>query len=258
MLKRILLTTLFCMLTAGLGTGYFYHAGKYAHAHEAEETCRAIRIIVEDSRDNKLISSRDVLDMLDGGSSIIGERMQNLDICGIENELSSHGEVRNAEVFKDMSGMLSIKMVQRRAVIRFDNGKKSFYSDSTGYLFPICNVADVPVVTGHIPVRYKAGQKGFTSSAAEAKWIASLIRLGDYIEKHDYWHRQIEQIDVADDGDIYLYTRDGKQDVIFGSATDIADKFSRLATYYRGIGPLKEAESYKTVNLKYKNQIICK
>ncbi len=256
MLKRILLTSLLCILTAGVGFCYFFFAGRYAAERSRTEKCTAIDIIVEDSLENKLISRADVLEMLN--DSIIGTNLSKLDIYSIEEAIRNHGEVRGAEVYDDMSGILTVKLIQRRAVIRFAGAGVSFYSDSTGFMFPICNAANVPVVTGNIPVNYSEGQKGYAGTKSESEWMAGIIRLGRYIESHDYWHRQIEQIDIAENGDIMLYTRDARQNVIFGDCHDIAGKFSKLAAFYKGIAPLKGAENYKTVNLKYKDQIICR
>lgn len=256
MLKRILLTSMFCLLTAGIGFCYFFFTGRYVAERSRSEKCTAIDIIVEDSLENKLISCYDVMDMLN--DSIIGTDLAKLNIYSIEEALRSHGEIRGAEVFDDMSGILTVRLQQRKAVIRFAEAGTSFFSDSTGYMFPICNAANVPVVTGNIPVSYSDGQKGYCTSREEAEWMAGIIALGRYIESHDYWHRQIEQIDIAENGDIMLYTRDARQNVIFGDCRDIAAKFSKLAAFYKGIAPLKEAENYSVVNLKYKDQIICR
>ena len=57
-----------------------------------------------------------------------------------------------------------------------------------------------------------------------------------------------------------LYTRSGDEKFIFGSLNDIDDKLTKMAGYYRTIKPQAKAKgkTYKTVNLKYKDQIICK
>lgn len=258
MLKRILLTTLFCLLAAGLGGGYFYHASTYARERSQAETCKAIDIVIKDSLTDRLVSCKDVMGYLDDGKSIIGKNMDDIDIFSIEKNLNSQGEIRSAEVFSDNEGMVRVELFQRRAKMRFMGRCGDFYSDSTGYIFPVAKKADVPVVTGNIPVNYAQGFKGHALSDKEEKWIAGALELGDYIEQHWYWHRQIEQIDVADNGDIVLYTREGNHKFIFGDFSDIDGKFAKIAMFYKNIEPQSGDRKYSTVNIKYNNQIICR
>lgn len=258
MLKRILMTSFFCLLTVAIGGAYLHYAGDYARRRAQEKLCTEINVILADSIDNRAVIRQDILEMLDGGRGLIGHRMQEINISELENRLAGKGEVRKVEVYSDMTGAVNIMLEQRHPVMRFENHRKKFYIDSTGYMFPVHNVANVPVVTGSIPVDYSSGQQGYPKSDREMRWIEGMIAMGDYIESHDYWHEQIEQIDIADNGDIHLCSRDSRYRIIFGDASDIEMKFSKLTAFYKSIVPLGEAADYKSVNLKYKNQIICR
>lgn len=258
MLKKTLLTILFCMLAAGLGGGYFYHAGNYAHANEIQKKCTAIDIHVMDSLENGLVTCRDVMAFLSQGKGIIGVPVSKINLYEIENSLRDRGEVLTADVYSDSEGHIGIDLTQRRAVLRLCGNGRDFYSDSTGYLFPIYKNADVPVITGNIPVSWNEGDKGYRADAKEAKWIEGAIALGKYIENNWFYHNQIAQIDVAESGDVVLYTRDGEQKFIFGNFDSIEDKFSRMTLYYKGIASGESHKKYNTVNVKYKNQIICR
>ena len=57
-----------------------------------------------------------------------------------------------------------------------------------------------------------------------------------------------------------LYTRSCSEKFILGSAGDAAAKLEKMAGYYRTIRPeaARKGKTYTTVNLKFKNQIICK
>lgn len=258
MLKKILLTTLFCLLAAGLGGGYFYHAGSYARKCEAQRKCQAIDIHVMDSLENSLVTCRDIMGFLSQGKGIIGQTTSDIDLHAIEEMLRARGEVLSAEVYSDSEGRVGIRLTQRHAKLRFSGNGHDFYSDSTGYLFPIFKNADVPVVTGNIPIVWNEGDKGYRDNPSEAEWIDGAIKLGDFIENHWFYHRQIEQIDVAENGDIVLYTRDGNQKFIFGDFSSIDDKFARMTLFYKGIAQDGSHKKYNTVNVKYKNQIICR
>ena len=51
---------------------------------------------------------------------------------------------------------------------------------------------------------------------------------------------------------------DGKEKVLFGGSDGIKEKFNLLDDYYNYVRPSKDPGYYKTVNLKYHGQIICR
>ena len=258
MLKKILLTTLFVLLTAAAGIGYFLLAGDYVRRGEAGETIGRIDVVIKDSLENSLVSRRDIMGFLNSGEGILGTRRADIQVDSLEKRLLDRGEISSAEVFSDNGGVLNVEIQQRRAAIRFSGEGREFYSDPTGYLFPVYKKTDVPIVTGVIPVNYAAGYKGYPESDRELEWIKGVGSLVRYIENHYYWHKTVEQIDVEPGGDVVLYTRDARQKFIFGDFSGIEEKFAKMSTYYKGIATLPEAERYTSVNLKYDKQIICK
>ena len=55
-----------------------------------------------------------------------------------------------------------------------------------------------------------------------------------------------------------MITRDGNERFIFGSPSGVDDKLARMEKYYKYILPEKGQGYYKTVNVKFDKQIICK
>ena len=68
----------------------------------------------------------------------------------------------------------------------------------------------------------------------------------------------IEQIYVDKNGDIILSPKVGNMEIIIGQMNNLEDKFSRLLAFYNNIAPSQGWNKYSTVNLKYKDQIVCK
>jgi cell division protein FtsQ len=82
--------------------------------------------------------------------------------------------------------------------------------------------------------------------------------LGSFLENDPFWNAQIEQIYIDSSGDIILSPRVGDHKIIFGDLKDMGTKFNKLYTFYKNIVPEEGWEKYSTVNLKYKDQIVCK
>ena len=256
--KKILRTSLILIASAALGTGYFIFASNESAKGRGDITCRSIGIIVKDSLNNRLIGSRDIMAILEEGPAVIGIPVDSIDVYALEQMFDGRGEVLKSEVYCRSTGELCIEIAQRYPAIRFMGAPVNCYCDGSGFIFPITNPADVPVVTGRIPLSLEEGFKGFPDDEKERMWLDGIIRLGKYIESHDYWHRQVGQIEVAENGDIVLYLRSGKEYFIFGDCSDIEKKFRKISMFYKNISSLEEAENYTCVNLKFKNQIVCR
>ena len=215
--------------------------------------CRTIDVCILDSLDNSLISPSDVLLRID--KWVDRDHIDSIDLHSLELMVSSFGEVSHAEVFKADSVTLKIELSQRTPAVRFHSGNASYYADSDGYLFPVYKTTDVPLITGAIPTPPIDSFKGYLTEN-EHEWVKGAVTLASFVASDPYWKRQIQQIDSRPGGDFVLYTSAGNETIIFGPATSIEEKFNKLKTYYCNIVPAKGA--YKTVNLKYNNQIICK
>ena len=57
--------------------------------------------------------------------------------------------------------------------------------------------------------------------------------------------------------DIELVPRVGTQRIVLGDADSIERKFRKLELFYKQIVPRVGWDAYKTVNLKFANQIVC-
>ena len=120
---------------------------------------------------------------------------------------------------------------------------------------PLSNhfTAHTHVATGMINVGYKRNKQTINKESI----INQLFDVTEYIRKDDFLNSQIVQIDVNNEQEIVLIPRVGEQKIVFGKGDDIEDKFTRLKLFYKkGIKP-EELNKYTTLNLKYKQQIIC-
>ena len=79
-----------------------------------------------------------------------------------------------------------------------------------------------------------------------------------FIEKNAFWKAQIAEISIDKNYELTIYPQVTKQIVRFGTAEEFQDKFKRLKVFYKEILPNKGWNNYSEVNLKYKNQIVCK
>ena len=79
----------------------------------------------------------------------------------------------------------------------------------------------------------------------------------NYISNDDFLVKIISEIDVDKNKNIIIHPQLSKQKIIFGYPVDLDEKFNKIMIFYNKIAPLKGWNTYKTVNVKFKNQIVC-
>jgi cell division protein FtsQ len=233
------------------------------HAGTARErslrTCEGVR--VEYADDYRFVSEQDIKDYLDKYyGPYIGQRLDSIGLHKVEAILDVQSAILKSEAYTTEDGMLNIRLTQREPVIRFQKDGFGFYADCNGFIFPLQEnyTTPVPVMDGAVPLHTTEGYKGALESEKEREWIAGVISLVDYMDKSRIWAENIVQMHVEDNGDIVMIPREGKERFIFGSPFDVKDKFERMEDYYRYILPEKGEGYYKTVNVKFDKQIVCK
>ena len=257
MFRKIILTVLIVLLSGALLGSWFHFAGRLENSGRRQERCGKVNIILPDSLESAIVDRAEVYRYV---SAIVdGRPTDSIDLDTIEKTLRARGEVMSAQVYVSSPGEISIKLTQRKPVVRFDNGSFRCYCDPEGYLFPVTNAVDVPLVTGNIPLNLSEEYRG-EAPAAVRSWVLGMVALAGHIDSREVLRREIEQIDVSDNGDIVLYTAEDGPGIIFGDSGGLHDKFRKLDAWWRTILPEARAEGkqYKTINLKYNNQIICK
>lgn len=257
MIKKILLTTFIVLLAGALLAGWFWFVGGLESRGRAEARCQRVNVILLDSLESSIVDRQEMRDFL--SRRVVGKRTDTIDIHAIEQEILARGEVLDADVYASDPHAIAVQIRQRKPVVRFEKGAERYYSDPEGYLFPVVHAVDVPVVTGSIPFALGKGYKGLAPEE-QREWVLGIIELARYIDSRNTLHNQIDQIDIAPDGDIVLYTAAEGPAIIFGDSRDYEEKFRKLEVWWRNVQPeaLAENKYYKTINLKFNHQIICK
>lgn len=257
MIKKILLTTLIILLSCGLLGGWFWYVGRLEAHGRAESRCTRVDVILVDSLESSIVDRQEMRDYL--SRRVAGQRTDTVDLHTLECDIRNRGEIMNAEVYAEDPQCIAVRIQQRKPVVRFENGAEHYYSDPEGYLFPVVHAVDVPVVTGHIPLALGAGYKGLAPESSR-QWVEGIVDLAQYIDSRNTLRSQIDQIDIDANGDIVLYTAVEGPAIIFGDSGDYVEKFRKLEVWWRNVQPaaLAEGKQYKTINLKYNHQIICK
>ncbi len=184
---------------------------------------------------------------------IIGKPFQNFSTNDLEKYLEENPYVEKAEIFCDLKGVLNFKIKQRIPVMRvFNSIGQSYYVSNNGIKMPVNSMysARVLVASGNI------SETLIDSNILRSQLLKDLWSFALYISQDEFWNSQIEQLYVDNFNDINLIPKVGSHNIVVGSAQRMEEKFKMLKTFYiKGLNNLGWSQ-YKTINLKYSNQIV--
>ena len=190
--------------------------------------------------------------------SLITEKMDKDSIIKnaniIEKNILANPFVKEIKLYQDLSNKLIVDLVQYQPIARLvSENKKDFYIDLHGNIFPTSTKFSERVLLIHTDDNINYDLKNINSTDYGKK-IFTMI---NYIINDNFLSKIISEIDINYDKNIIIYPQVSKQKIIFGYPEQIDVKFDKLMLFYKKILPAKGWNTYKTVNLKFKNQIIC-
>ncbi len=227
--------------------------------------CNKVEIVVENEEMNRFLKQEDIKKAIDHFKiRQLGVPIDSVDTYLAEKIVDKNPAVRSSAAYTTIDGKFLIEVEQRKPILRVvDKKLLNYYIDNTGQIIPVTgqSASLTLLANGNInePFEVISGKNIFPSnkdSILRPNVIYELFSLAKYIDKDDFWRSQIEQIYVDSHGEMQLVPRVGSQIIIFGHSDDLDNKFKKLKSLYRAFNQIGWNQ-YKTINLKYKDQIVC-
>lgn len=221
---------------------------------ESEEViCKRIEVVLQDTVNNRFVTPGEVRSLVESsGMEIRGYPLAQINTRDLEYLLEENPYVRNAEVSKDVSGRLEVKIEQREALVRIlPEGSRGYYLDKEGEILPLSAhfTPLILLVSGNLPVSGK--------DVPSKQRLSEIHKFCTYLSEHRFWNDQVVQIYVNSLGEYELIPRVGAHQILMGSMDQWEKKLRNLELLYEQGLSQYGWNSYQTINLKYTNQVIC-
>jgi cell division protein FtsQ len=238
----------------------------FAVENNRSATCKGLVVEIQDSEKRTFVDSLSVLTQVyKTFDTLKGKTLRSISLNKIEELVNTMYYVENSQVYRQIDGYVVVNIQQREPVARVVNSfNESYYIDNHGGLMKMSDsyAARVPVVTGFIRTRYSPGinihklSQDPTLSRSE-KVLTDVNKLLEFIANDEFLKAWVDQIYVTRTGEFELVPRNGVHTIEFGRAEDIENKFEKLMKFYKdGLAHVGWG-SYKKINIKYKNQVVC-
>jgi cell division protein FtsQ len=221
----------------------------------SERKVSGIEIVIMNNQDFYLIDQFEIQALLDKEQSVVlGTNFDQVDIKLLERQVEENPFVAEIDIFMSVTGVLGAKVSPAQPIGRLMSSRgPDQYIDVTGKLLPMN--ADY---TARVPLISFAEYPQWESNLGENDLGKQLMEFLIFINKDELWRAQIAQLAVSEENELTLWPQMTKQLILFGPADEIEEKFKKLKLFYKEVLPKKGWNTYSSINLKYKNQIVCK
>jgi cell division protein FtsQ len=165
-----------------------------------------------------------------------------IDLYKLEELVLENPYVEKASLFFTIDGTLGSFIKQRQPIARILTSNLSYYIDSEGVKVPVSEnySARVPLVSG----------------LNDDSNLLELLVLLNKIDEDNFLKKEVTSIHKKDNKEYLMTVRSGDYRIDFGNLIEIDKKIKKLKAFYGKAFLDSTIQKYKTINIKYHNQVV--
>lgn len=258
MTKQKLIRLIGSVALAGAALVLLGFVGKIRNA----APCNGIEIHISSSADYAFVEQSAVeraVALVNG--NIVGAPLIDIDLKEIEDKIEELPAVKSAQVYHTIDNVLKVDVVERIPIVRLiDPTGQGCYIDADGNFMPLSptHIARVLVVTGDFLLDpKKINQRLAVTDTLVRAPMAGLFEFAKQVVADSLWKAQMQHVHYHHSKGIIAIPRVGSHEIYFGKPDALEEKFERLRIFYQYGLNASNWNSYKSINLNYKDQIVC-
>jgi cell division protein FtsQ len=235
----------------------------YMASSSNSKPCGGIVIDISDSTDYHFVTKRQLLNLAYGNSNrIAGRPVKEISVSAIEDRINGLRELKKAEAYMTIDGLVHIYVEQRTPVMRVmpDDGG-DYFIDEDGVVMRRRNLYNprLHIVEGNVNIS-AAMLNGVSvlDTTIKHSILKDIYPLVNYINDDKFWSAQIDQIYIDSNDEIDLIPRAFNQQIHLGTVENYEGKLRNLEAFYDKVLPQVGWNKYSLINLEFKDQIVCK
>jgi cell division protein FtsQ len=234
----------------------------YMASSSNSKPCSGIIINIRDSSDYHFVTKRQLMNLVYSSSRVIGIKLKDISTASIENRIKVLHELKTAEVYLTIDGVLHVYADQRNPIMRvLPNDGGDYFIDDQGFVFRRRNLFTprLHIVEGNVTITgAMLDSLSVLDTCVKHSVLKDMFAFVNYINDNNFWSAQIDQISVDDNNEIDLIPRVGNHLIHLGTFENYKGKLRNLAAFYDQVLPEVGWNKYSTINLEFKDQIVCK
>ncbi len=228
----------------------------FSYNRQFFRTTRGVEVLIDNTHENYFVEREEITELMNGGERdyVTGAFLSDIDLRQLEDNIEKHPYVENAQVYRDLTGVVSVKVEQKRPIARiFKREGKDYYISEGAEIINESEKYTARVLL----IEMEDGTLIGNTHMDETEYGIQLFALLERIYEDEFWRAQVAGMTIDKTGEIVLQPQITKQLIDFGHPEEIEEKLKKLETFYKRILPVKGWNTYDRVSIKYENQIIC-
>jgi cell division protein FtsQ len=217
----------------------------YSFSSKRNSNKKVKEIIVEFEKGDNSFLTHSMVDklLIQNNETVKNQAKSVLDLYGLENKVLRNPYVESVSVFLTIEGMLQSTVKQRTPVARIITKDDSYYVDKQGIKIPLSDNYSARVL--------------LVSGVRNDKNIKEILPLIDVILNDNFLQKEVVGVQKYDNNEFEFSVRSGNYKIDFGELDNIDVKFKKLKAFYNKTFEDKTIQNYKTITVKYHNQVVC-
>lgn len=241
----------------------FVFFAAYALYLNGETNCTALKIELQNKNNFALLTSEVELrtELLQNHLPIEGQKLKNLKLKEIEKNLGNISYLKEYNAYFNINGEAMVIASPRKAILRvYNKAGQHFYLGSDTVVMPLSTQHSLRLIlaNGTLP---KLNNSHFSLSENDSPNLPDIYKkiyiLAAKIQEDEFLNALIDQIYVKPNLEFELIPKAGIGIIEFGNIDNADDKLKRLKNFYIKGKEKINWNIYKSINLKYKNQVVC-
>lgn len=201
------------------------------------------------------IDDKDIATQLNSlsGGTLSGKKIEAVNWRNLEKTLARNPYVQEAQVYVDQQQIAHAQLVQKRPIIRVINSNGvSYYISENNERMPLCDkfTPNVPIALGQVEMLNNPKRDSLVQQ--------SIFQFFSIVNQDSFLKALVDQVVVLENGECNVIPRTGYHIIRFGKPNvNTKGKFERLKVFYKEGLSKTGWEAYKTINLKFDNQVVC-
>lgn len=260
-MKKILITVVWALLVGGIGSLFVF-----ANKKQSNETCRTLKVKIEYQNAETLINESYIVKLITReGIRIKGQPLKHIPIAEIQQLLTKNPYIKKSSVRIDVDCIVNVFVEQRIPLVKVMPAEGvPFYLDTEGAIMPLSPGFPVRVMVASGLIRTRTSVKKEYSAGTHPEPFKMLTPdlqkvyvAASALNKQDFTRALAEQLYINTQGELELIPKIGEQIILLGDTTRLTEKIENLNTFYTRGMDAEGWSNYRSISLKYRNQVIC-
>ena len=190
------------------------------------------------------------------GKSKIG----TVDMMAVQKVMDDNSWIESGASYVDLNGTLNVSFKEYEPWFRvFGKDGNSVYVTRNGVVVPTCPIYTpyVLVASGNFDLQNDSVAYQLNDTVESDVNLLNALYWCDAIEGNDFVSQCVGQLYCNKRNQFELTVKGYDGRVIVGDTCDAADKLKRLEVFMKQRIDSPETQTLKSINLSYKNQIVC-